>query len=340
MKQLQRNDLKIGTIYVSQGRTFDFLNKIKAKNICSDGFKGDSININKCENKISFIKDQAFSMVDMREATPEEKYWLEECIKADKFISKEEALKTFTHEYVELKDTILVDDNGKYIGAQSSEGAVFQIGDKITPFDKNSVNKGKSFIITGFRWNNAKTEICAITDTHKPYGIRLSQLELYVEPKQELSLLEQAKLRYPIGTKFRVVHSSHIICKVKDHENYHFQTNDVINLNIEKPIDGCFGGSVYYKGEWAEIVEDFVLPKKWCIKRTPDNYKEINKFCNENKLPGESSHWDYTDQCNYIYSEKQFNNFSTFFRRSHIKDDNFTEITFEQFKKHVLNEKV
>lgn len=64
---------------------------------------------------------------------------------------------------------------------ESSEGAIYQIGDKITVFTKNSLNKGKLLTIKSFRWNNAKTEICVITEIHTLNGIGLDKIELYSE---------------------------------------------------------------------------------------------------------------------------------------------------------------
>ena len=73
----------------------------------------------------------------------------------------------------EPKDKILVDGNGKYIGAQSAEGGIFKIGDVITPFSEYSPNKGTPYIISSFRWTVDTSEICAITNGHQGNGIRL-----------------------------------------------------------------------------------------------------------------------------------------------------------------------
>ena len=72
-----------------------------------------------------------------------------------------------------------------------------------------------------------------------------------LEKKQ---LLEEAKRRFPIGTKFKVVHLPHEIRTVKSHDYY-------INTFVKKAInllicekDSCEGASVYNEGKWAEIV--------------------------------------------------------------------------------------
>lgn len=92
--------------------------------------------------------------------------------------------------FEEPKDKVLLSSSEPYLNApfniikvQCSEGGIYKIGDKITVFDKTSPNKGKPFTIKSFRWNNAKTKICAITELHTPNGIDLDKIELYVEPK-------------------------------------------------------------------------------------------------------------------------------------------------------------
>lgn len=469
MKQLQKSDLKESDIYVSDpsyDNSHTYLNKHSLSG------RGFGLNLT---FKNDFKSDWHLSYNNMREATPEEKHWLETCIKADQFVSYEDAMKTFIPEYVEcinpsawrqtikenngnlifksdfkstcyvqilevlpqsesfkpstkeaydaqfkepefvlpkrwhikvnseeesviykkffkkvkpkqnwkfwinfvygfdgidynnyyfnsklitfeqfkqyvLKENTTITEKPKVVfeeskdkvllhfnqsskttikSVQCSEGGVYKIDDKITVFDKTSPNKGKPFTIKSFRWSNDKSKICAITELHTPNGIGLDKIELYiepkVEPKQELSLLEQAKSRYPIGTKFRVAHLPHIICKVKDHENYYFQTDEIINLNIEVPIDGCFGGCVYYKGKWAEIVDDFVLPEKWYIKLTVENRKIVIDYINKNTNDGVRDgiigiYYGYNGKhCTSIFDLK-----------------NTTEITLEQFKKYVL----
>lgn len=119
----------------------------------------------------------------------------------------------------EPKDKVLekegIDLNiGKIIRVESSEGAIYQLNDKITVFTKNSPNKGRKLTIKSFRWNNAKTAICAITELYGTNGIGLDKIELYSEPVvKELSLLEQAKLKYPIGTKFKPLNTN-IVCEI------------------------------------------------------------------------------------------------------------------------------
>jgi hypothetical protein len=163
----------------------------------------------------------------------------------------------------------------------NSEGCIFKVDDYITPTNPNSSNLGKKFKITGFRNNLANTEICAITSTHQPNGIGIDKIELVVDTPQsivkvepELSLLEQAKLKYPIGTKFKPLNARNKInviqtgiFKKREYagiwEVFH-ENSDINNINHL-----VYNNEVYHylynpeKNQWAEIVDDFVLPESW-----------------------------------------------------------------------------
>lgn len=288
--------------------------------------------------------------------------------------------------FEEPKDKVLkILGTSQIIKVECAEGGVYKIGDKITVFTHNSPNKGKVFTIEKFRWSKDKSKICAITEIHKPNGIGLNLIELYVEPKvkvthnfkigdkilivydtiagsgvfiieniegnrliinnetgtlhnmhksvlaknaklveakQELSLLEQAKLKYPIGTKIisPTSKSTHII---KGDIRYGHQNSSVYNY-----IFGNDGGCTLYNSntnQWAEIVDDFVLPEKWCVQVNPENQNFIksvrDRSCSftfitsDLILPDVKNSW-------YCYGD--------------AKKRGFTEITLEQFKKHVL----
>jgi hypothetical protein len=307
---MNKNELKEGEIYVYQG---NYINKIGTAltplNSQSIIINYISINSNIYHNETKSGASNGSN--DIRLATPEEKHWLLECIRLDKFISKEEAIKTFVPEYVEcihnkgtigsklelnkiykvnLKktviDTLYLEDfkTGIYCGltpnettkydqysgfkpstkkaydAQfvkpvkeviipkkfdilsvyskisgtilelqkdgyyrniktnnfaylkpldivkkdslykinsviNEEGNIFMLGDMITPCSSNSHNKGKSFKIIRFRLNNDKTMICAITDTHNPYGIGIDKIEHFIE--KELSPIQLANIQHP-----------------------------------------------------------------------------------------------------------------------------------------------
>lgn len=78
------------------------------------------------------------------------------------------------------------------------------------------------------------------------------------------ALLEEAKRRYPIGTKFKIVHCPENIRKVTSHEkhdNTFVKASDGLHINfisdlIEGEKSSCISASVYFNGKWAEIVEE------------------------------------------------------------------------------------
>ncbi len=487
MKQLEKKDLIIGEVYKHENGNlvkYQFDGDINGK------IKGSYIGNN--ANKFYKQPDNNFTISCLKLATPEEKHWLNTCIEADKFISYEEAMKTFVPEYVEcirqltgitigkilpVKNNMVIDGKfnnysmkagdiynyfkpstkeaydaqfvvkepefvlpekwciksneqiydilqnycSKNIGrkpldkykrsvyhfpdfwgcctnsgifrnyteitfeqfkkyvlkeesteefgnkinkqlleepkdkvleykgskgaiydikkVECAEGSIYKIGDKIKVFTHDSPNKGKVSTIKRFRWTNDKSKICAVTELYFN-GIDLDKIELYSEPVvKELSLLEQAKLKYPIGTKFKPLNTD-IICEITTGK-FKLSGNSIWEVDI-------FNDNIYSNGAchyiysnnpgFAEIiVEDFKLPEKWCVKRTIDNFEIINNWCNNNHIDDE--HNSYIDSYGYIHSERCNNSFNSFKRsKGGTQDLSFTEITFEQFKKYVLNE--
>ena len=117
MKQLQKSDLKEGEIYKLKAHNREYLYRISdmrtSMTLCNDGYL--IIDTNHF-NKISNIS-QSHNFADAKyietkqkyefyNATPEEKHWLETCIKAYQFVSYEEAMKTFIPEYYEYTGEI------------------------------------------------------------------------------------------------------------------------------------------------------------------------------------------------------------------------------------------
>lgn len=73
-----------------------------------------------------------------------------------------------------------------------------------------------------------------------------------IETKE--SLFEEAKRRYPVGTKFKVVHQPSHICTVSSHDKYEKTTySNHINLLVSDS-NNSRGATVYMDGKWAEIL--------------------------------------------------------------------------------------
>lgn len=94
MEYIKKEELKNGDVFVAQCSNYHFLNKE------GTGFSLDLNTDNTIKHEI-LIKGCIFSYEKIRLATPEEKHWLNECIKLNKFITFDEAIKTFIPEYVE-----------------------------------------------------------------------------------------------------------------------------------------------------------------------------------------------------------------------------------------------
>jgi hypothetical protein len=89
--------------------------------------------------------------------------------------------------------------------------------------------------------------------------------------------------------------------------------------------------------EWNEIINpiEFVLPKLWCVKRTGGNMEVLNKWCNEQPgVLGTSSNSGWIHSINYGSLGHSMNGHYYADDYQHIAH---TEITYEQFVKHVLN---
>lgn len=78
-------------------------------------------------------------------------------------------------------------------------------------------------------------------------------------PINKEELLEEAKRRYPIGTKFKIAHKPEKICTVLNHELHKatFVGNKDLHINLiinEEEREDTNSASVYSNGKWAEIV--------------------------------------------------------------------------------------
>lgn len=88
-------NLDINKIYYSEYIEGDFA---IIKPVYSYGFNGATGLYYKSDNVQDFYRVNSFSCnKNTRVATIEEKQWLEACIEANKYISKEEALKNFNN---------------------------------------------------------------------------------------------------------------------------------------------------------------------------------------------------------------------------------------------------
>ena len=230
MEYIKKEELIIGEVYTHKNG-----NICRCDQITNMYIIGKHLGNNRNEFRQPPKNPGNFLINHMRLATPEEKHYLNTCIKLDKFITFEEAMKTFIPKYVEC-----------------IEEAPFNCYGEIGTVYKVSV------------WNFSTTD-CVLEGTNSG---------------------STSKRRFKPSTK----------------EAYDAQ------FVVKEP--------------------EFVLPEKWCILRTGNNYNIINKWFQDNNLG--------KPYMNYGYIWKSNNNHAT-----HLtKPEHRTEITFEQFKKYVLKEEI
>lgn len=81
--------------------------------------------------------------------------------------------------------------NKKITMVQNNEGNIFGIGDivKFLPkFGRSVQDVNKIMTITGFRYRNDRTNLCAITDIHPEYGVGIEKIQHVLEFEKEFIL--------------------------------------------------------------------------------------------------------------------------------------------------------
>ena len=84
------------------------------------------------------------------------------------------------------------------------------------------------------------------------------------------------------------------------------------------------------------------IPKKWCILRTEENYKEVNEWFNKMYPDDTKDGIGYEFNGDYIYSENVFENAKhtpkVALSTKAPNHNDFTEITTEQFREWILKD--
>ena len=133
------------------------------------------------------------------------------------------------------------------------------------------------------------------------------------------------------------------------------QSFDDEALNVEKDIAGTPNGYSRLRFDKTDLLQDWryatqeeideynrlghpfdvttlwKLPEKWAIKRDDQNFILVNKWCN--------SPTNHRNEAPYVASTGWIHSTSDPNRFGFKKKPGYTEITFEQFKKYVLNMK-
>jgi hypothetical protein len=150
------------------------------------------------------------------------------------------------------KDTVKVGQKVRVI-----ESSAINLGFTYTSNNCCSIlKKGYEGTITGIEpglTNASKEHVWVFVDNNGGIGTML--LELLEEPKSEQeSLLEEAKRRYPIGTKYYVAHLNGKDAYYEDIVDSHDFSYTKHSITLEGSTFKNWARCVYHEGKWAGIV--------------------------------------------------------------------------------------
>lgn len=213
---MNKEDLKQGEYYFKDTGLSDVVfihNDITTESSIKANYY---LQVIRSSNSYYFEKDVQLSCNNLRLATPEEKHWLNKCIELNKFISKEEAMKTFNHLLYKLPEKWILDVNEENLELAKSF---------IHAHKNDYVGYRESWTITLDDFIKCYLHYPQMPDSHahsyyekhKGYTeITFEQFKKYVlkeettkvnelkQPSKDASIeeiLEYCKKKYPVGTK-------------------------------------------------------------------------------------------------------------------------------------------
>lgn len=236
------------------------------------------------------------------------------------------------------KDTtsdLIVNNNsmykvGDFVLANGSRGAggwssqIVQLLDLSVGSKNGKLDKNSDFVA---KLSNGYTYTIANSNIERKAKLEEIKTDLLSEDE----LLQVAKQFYPIGTKFKAVQGrdgedgreciQNRECYIYRHDNTFtiIGSANIYNTKFKK---------------WAKIInspiqesDNFVLPEKWYCKRTKENSKILNEW--NNKKYDSHAFCERGEGC--MFSDKNYSGTNL------TNYGDYQEITFEQFKKYVLN---
>jgi hypothetical protein len=258
---------------------------------------------------------------ELRNSTPEEAHWLKECEKANKFISKEEALKSFNNVENQILDQWLKETKDRNLTLDQLEHfiasgmtcpleAVYKKLEGRRSREKAIIlhalwNKQPEFVVGKWYFNSAwkGTDIIAVKySKHTTKGYN----QLYFE--------EEIK--------------NHKYYKYGRSDWYHFNEGIITEVSLEEIQHYLPEGHVDKIVKSTELTS---VPEKWYILRTPENHKVINKWFLDNGYGTPSAN---NGNISIRPCKTNYDTPSSIW----AKEKGYTEITFEQFKKWVLKD--
>lgn len=217
-----------------------------------------------------------------------------------------------------------------------------KVGDKIKALIDSPAAGGVKAGEIGIVVNEYSYKWIVDFPSQKGYGVTKSHLKHFELVNEKDDLLEEAKRRYPIGTKFIPAHiaeSKNYICEVYDYNTIEIGYDYVDLYTLDARNGHSFTGRICHKGKWAEIIhEHSEIPKDWWIvAKDKDEARIIGEWFD--KQVNDKSDM-YARQC-YItgYFSGKLPKADVWYERGYLeKNYPGKEITFKQFKKYVLKE--
>lgn len=234
-------------------------------------------------------------------------------------------LKLFVEETPNFK---VIDPNT----VENKEGNVFIIGDNVTV--TNDPEK-LQFNIIHFEKSNGNKKMLAVTNCKHRKKVYIDKLEhvLVFEEKQTIveskveTLLKKAKRLYPNGTRYIPIGSQ---CELQIDNEIFIESRFGIHLEGGR-------GWLFFNSKWAKIIEpEFTLPENWHIVITAENQEIVSKRYYDNGFLVPISNICGNTKCNNRGITKGHNFKNMVKSGNMLRYDFGTEITFDQFKKHVL----
>ena len=243
------------------------------------------------------------------------------------------------------KDTtsdLIVNNNsmykvGDFVLANGSRGAggwssqIVQLLDLSVGSKNGKLDKNSDFVA---KLSNGYTYTIANSNIERKAKLEEIKTDLLSEDE----LLQVAKQFYPIGTKFRTIYGDDELLTVvlNNHLMYYSQKPTII-VSTDKGNGDILtnGAAIWSKSKgWAKIInspiqgsDNFVLPEKWYCKRTKENSKILNEW--NNKKYDSHAFCERGEGC--MFSDKNYSGTNL------TNYGDYQEITFDQFKKYVLN---
>lgn len=176
----------------------------------------------------------------------------------------------------------------------------------------------------------------------------------FPDGKKEIQVSDILGPRFEVGKWYKFSGCREYISRFKTVKNNNFITDTGYIDNGKYKIDTSNGAIIDIDREFTEvslekiqqylpdghvdlIKKEFILPDKWCIKRTEENTEILHNYLHDNRhnYPEYTSSWKVAGSHGYYFYSKPIKSGA---HSSKSLQEGFTEITLDQFKQYVLKE--